>query len=81
MFLAAKNVRSPSFTESPFIRYHPFVLVHNVRLYSECNTKDKGGKNACENSIPPTNIQYLKVHYVIENDRILHNHTQYSIQY
>jgi len=41
----------------------PFVLVHKARLYSECYTIDKGGnKMYVNNSILPTNIQYLKIH-------------------
>jgi hypothetical protein len=61
--LCHKNVGRPWFTETPVIRYQPFVLLHNARFLSECYTSDKGSKKTCENNIiHPTNIQYLKIH-------------------
>jgi hypothetical protein len=61
--LCHKNVGRPRFTETPVIWYQPFVLLHNARFHSECYTSDKGSNKTCENNtIPPTNIQYLKIH-------------------
>ena len=61
--LCHKNFECPWFTETRVIRYQPFVLVHNAWFHSECHTNDKGSNQTCENNfIPPTNIQYLKIH-------------------
>jgi hypothetical protein len=58
-----KNVGHPWFTETPVILYQPFVSVHNAQFNSECYTNDKGSNKTCENNIiPPTNIQYVKIH-------------------
>ena len=61
--LCHKNAGRPWFTETRVILYQPFVLVHNARFHSECYRNDKGTNQTCENNIiPPTDIQYLKVH-------------------
>ena len=61
--LCHKNGGRPSFTETRVIRYQPFMLVQNARFHSECYTNAKGSNQTCENNIiPPTNIQYLKIH-------------------
>jgi len=61
--LCHKNVGRPWFTETRVIPYQPFVLVHNDRFHSECYTNGKGSNQTCENNIiPPTDIQYLKIH-------------------
>jgi len=61
--LCHKNGGRPSFTETRVIRYQPFMLVQNALFHSECYTNDKGSNQTCENNIiPPTNIQYLKIH-------------------
>ena len=58
-----KNVGRTWFTEISVIRYQPFVSVHNVHFHSECYTNDKGSNQTYENNIiPPTNIQYFKIH-------------------
>jgi hypothetical protein len=45
------------------IQYQLSVLLHNARFHSQCYTSDKSSNKTCENNIiPPTNIQYLKIH-------------------
>jgi len=63
VYIFHKNVRHPWFTKTRVIRYQPFVSVHNDPFHSECYTNDKSSNKTCENNIiPPTNIQYLKIH-------------------
>jgi hypothetical protein len=61
--LCHKNFGRPWFTETHVIRYQPFALDHYVRFHFESYTSDKHSNKTCEiNTIPPTNIQYHKIH-------------------
>jgi hypothetical protein len=76
VYLRHKNVGRPWFTETRVTRYQPFVSVRNARLHSECYTNVNGSNQKCEHIIPPNNIQYLKIHVLIEYDRRPHSDTQ-----
>jgi len=61
--LCHKNVRHPWSTETHVIRHYPFVSAHNAPFHSKCNTNDKSSNKTCDNNIiPPSNIQYFKIH-------------------
>jgi len=60
--LCHKSVGRPWFTQTRVILYQPFLLVHNARFHSQCYRNAKGSNQICENIMPPTNIQYLKIH-------------------